>query len=112
MMKEIPLLNNGSGSVSKPELAKYEQKFKALADQQRLQIINILAVKESVCVCDLTPIIDMPQSKLSYHLKILLEADLIKKEKQGTWNYYSLNVSELKGLLSDQLCCVFLPSCC
>lgn len=109
-MKEIPLLNNGS--VSKPDLAKYEQKFKALADQQRLQIINILAVKESVCVCDLTPIIDMPQSKLSYHLKILLDADLIQKEKQGTWNYYSLNVKELKGLLSDQLCCVFLPSCC
>jgi ArsR family transcriptional regulator, arsenate/arsenite/antimonite-responsive transcriptional repressor len=49
---------------------------------------------------------------LSYHLKILLEADLIQKEKRGTWNYYSLNVKELKVLLSDQLCCVFLPSCC
>jgi ArsR family transcriptional regulator, arsenate/arsenite/antimonite-responsive transcriptional repressor len=111
MKKEIPLLNN-INTATKQDLEKYEQKFKALADQQRLQIINILAVKESVCVCDLTPIVDMPQSKLSYHLKILLEADLIKKEKQGTWNYYSLNVSELKGLLSNQLCCVFLPSCC
>lgn len=111
MKKEIPLLNNIT-TASNQDLEKYEKKFKALADQQRLQIINILAVKESVCVCDLTPIIDMPQSKLSYHLKILLEADLIKKEKQGTWNYYSLNVSELKGILSDQLCCVFLPSCC
>ncbi len=108
--KEIPLLNNMN--ISTTDLEKYEQKFKALADQQRLQIINILALKESVCVCDLTPIIDMPQSKLSYHLKILLEAELIKKEKRGTWNYYSLNASELKGLLSNQLCCVFLPSCC
>ena len=71
MKKEIPLLNNIN--VSTNDLEKYEQKFKALADQQRLQIINILALKESVCVCDLTPIIDMPQSKLSYHLKILLE---------------------------------------
>jgi ArsR family transcriptional regulator len=111
MKKEIPLLNNITTATNE-DLEKYEQKFKALADQQRLQIINILAVKESVCVCDLTPIIDMPQSKLSYHLRILLEADLIKKEKQGTWNYYSLNVSELKSVLSDQLCCVFLPSCC
>ena len=111
MKKEIPLLNN-LNAVSADELQKYEQKFKALADQQRLQIINILALKESVCVCDLTPIMDMPQSKLSYHLKILLEADLIQKEKRGTWNYYSLKTEEIKKLLSNQLCCLFLPSCC
>jgi ArsR family transcriptional regulator, arsenate/arsenite/antimonite-responsive transcriptional repressor len=107
-LKELPLLNNQSNI----DFEKYETKFKALADKQRLQIINILALKQSVCVCDLTPMIDMPQSKLSYHLKILLDANLIKKEKQGTWNYYSLNNEEIRGLLSDQLCCVFLPSCC
>ncbi|OOE13074.1 transcriptional regulator [Fictibacillus arsenicus] len=111
LKKEIPLVNNMNPATNL-DFEKYEQKFKALADQQRLQIINILALKESVCVCDLTPMIDMPQSKLSYHLKILLEADLIQKEKRGTWNYYSLNIKELRGLLSDQLCCVFLPSCC
>ncbi|MDR7071075.1 ArsR/SmtB family transcription factor [Fictibacillus barbaricus] len=109
MNKELPLLNDANANIN---FEKYEQKFKALADQQRLHIIHILAAKGSVCVCDLTPLIDMPQSKLSYHLKILLGAELITKEKRGTWNYYSLNVEEVKAILSDQLCCVFLPSCC
>jgi ArsR family transcriptional regulator len=108
MNKELPLLNDTNKNLN---FEMYEQKFKALADQQRLHIINILATKGSVCVCDLSPLIDMPQSKLSYHLKILLDADLITKEKRGTWNYYSLNVKEVRAILSDQLCCVFLPSC-
>ncbi|WNB91512.1 metalloregulator ArsR/SmtB family transcription factor [Bacillus sp. NEB1478] len=108
MNKEFPLLNETNTNV---DFEKYEQKFKALADQQRLQIIHILATKGSVCVCDLTPLIDMPQSKLSYHLKILLDAELVNKEKRGTWNYYSLNLEGVKAILSDQLCCVFLPSC-
>ncbi|QPC45912.1 ArsR/SmtB family transcription factor [Mangrovibacillus cuniculi] len=88
----------------------YEQKFKALADEKRLHIINILATKGSQCVCDLTPILEMPQSKLSYHLKILLDAELITKEQRGTWNYYSLNEQSVQSLLSSELCCVFLPS--
>ncbi|MFC0189893.1 ArsR/SmtB family transcription factor [Fictibacillus aquaticus] len=108
MNKEIPLINT-SETV---DFKRYEKKFKALSDQKRLQIINILASKGTVCVCDLAPMIDMPQSKLSYHLKILLDAELIKKETRGTWNDYSLNVKEVRSLLSDQLCCIFLPSGC
>jgi ArsR family transcriptional regulator, arsenate/arsenite/antimonite-responsive transcriptional repressor len=44
---------------------------------------------------------------LSYHLKILLDANLIKKETRGTWSYYDLNDKELNGLLSEELCCIF-----
>ncbi|MEH7234427.1 transcriptional regulator, partial [Bacillus safensis] len=50
-------------------------------------------------------------SKLSYHLKILLDADLITKETRGTWSYYSLNEKEVNHLLSTELCCLFRPSC-
>ncbi|MDR7001665.1 metalloregulator ArsR/SmtB family transcription factor [Neobacillus niacini] len=85
----------------------YELKFKALADKKRLQIINILTQKGSMCVCDLAPIVDMAQSKLSYHLKILLEANIITKETKGTWSYYELNQKELNHLLSHELCCLF-----
>ncbi|TWJ65736.1 Arsenical resistance operon repressor [Bacillus paralicheniformis] len=52
----------------------------------------------------------MPQSKLSYHLKILLDAGLITKEAKGTWSYYSLNEKEINHLLSEELCCLFRPS--
>ncbi len=102
-MKEIPLLDKSMKSVFK----SYEEKFKALADQTRLEIMYHLCQKGSVCVCDLCEIFDMPQSKISYHLKILLNADLIKKETKGTWSYYALKDESVNHLLSEELCCLF-----
>jgi len=114
-MKEIPLLVPSTAPV---DFAKYEMKFKALADQKRLQIMYELTRRGKTCVCDLTEVVDMPQSKLSYHLKILLDAGLITKETRGTWSYYDLNTEEVNALLSPELCCIFrkdgVPSgeCC
>ncbi|MCM3708798.1 ArsR/SmtB family transcription factor [Cytobacillus firmus] len=90
----------------------YEGKFKAIADKKRLQIMNILTQNGSMCVCDLAPLMEMSQSKLSYHLKILLDANIIKKETKGTWSFYELNQAELNHLLSSELCCLFKPTCC
>ncbi|WP_102028093.1 ArsR/SmtB family transcription factor [Salirhabdus sp. Marseille-P4669] len=105
MLKELPIIDL---SLER-DLDKYEAKFKAIADKKRLQILNVLTKQGEACVCDLQPIVDMPQSKLSYHLKMLLDAELIKKEKRGTWNYYSINVNEINHLLSEELCCLFRP---
>lgn len=95
---------------------QYEKKFKALADQRRLEIMYELCQRGETCVCDLTEVFDMPQSKLSYHLKILLDANLITRETKGTWSYYDLNDSEVNNLLSEELCCTFRKtgkeSCC
>ncbi|MFD2682704.1 ArsR/SmtB family transcription factor [Bacillus seohaeanensis] len=102
-MKELPLYNE---SVFQ-SFETYEKKFKALADQKRLHIMYELCQRGDTCVCDLTEIFGMTQSKLSYHLKILLDANLIKKETRGTWSYYDLNDKELNGLLSEELCCIF-----
>ncbi|MFD1363183.1 ArsR/SmtB family transcription factor [Lentibacillus salinarum] len=88
----------------------YELKFKALADQLRLKILFELNQRGQICVCDLTEIVGLSQSKLSYHLKILLDANLILREKIGTWNYYRLNDTEIKNLLSEELCCIFYPN--
>lgn len=90
-------------------LKVYEAKFKALSDQIRLRIIYELNQRDQICVCDLTEMIGLSQSKLSYHLKILLDTNLIKREKIGTWNYYHLNEKEVRGLLSEELCCIFYP---
>lgn len=104
MIKELPVFVQTSSPV---DFSKYEMKFKALADQKRLQIMYELTQRGNTCVCDLTEIVDMPQSKLSYHLKILLDADLIKRETRGTWSYYELNHAEVNNLLSPELCCIF-----
>ncbi|AQQ53457.1 ArsR/SmtB family transcription factor [Planococcus lenghuensis] len=91
---------------------QYQAKFKALADKKRLHILHLLTRHGETCVCDLAPLMDMPQSKLSYHLKILLDAGLINKETRSTWSYYSLNIEQINGLLSEELCCLFRPDCC
>ncbi|PLR95519.1 ArsR/SmtB family transcription factor [Bacillus sp. T33-2] len=107
MKLQIPL-----EGISKEEIfEKYELKFKAIADKKRLQIMNILTEKGEMCVCDLAPLMDMAQSKLSYHLKILLDANIITKRTEGTWSYYQLNQKEINHLLSEELCCLFRPTC-
>lgn len=110
-MKQLPIVTKGDMAAT---FAQYEAKFKALADHKRLQIMYELTQRGKVCVCDLADVMDMAQSKLSYHLKILLDANLIQKETDGTWNYYELNHTQINHLLSEELCCVFRSSnsCC
>ncbi|ADU31121.1 ArsR/SmtB family transcription factor [Evansella cellulosilytica] len=102
MKLSIPLKNENDFSF-------YEKRFKALADNKRLHLLSILCRQGSTCVCDLTDLLEIPQSKLSYHLKILLDADIIVKEKKGTWNYYTINNQSIDHLLSEELCCLFRP---
>jgi ArsR family transcriptional regulator, arsenate/arsenite/antimonite-responsive transcriptional repressor len=105
---DIPLTD-----VSKEKIFdQYERKFKAIADHKRLQIMNILTEKGEVSVGDLAILVEMSQSKLSYHLKILLDANIISKETKGTWSYYKLNQNEINHLLSEELCCLFRPTSC
>lgn len=98
---------NNTTTIDDVTLTTYEQKFKALSDKNRLKIIYELNQKGKVCVCELTDLLGLPQSKLSYHLKMLLDVNMILMERIGKWNYYELNESEIKGLLSEQLCCIF-----
>lgn len=90
-----------------PTFQQFEKKFKALADQKRLEIMYELCQRGQTCVCDLTESFGISQSKLSYHLKILLDADLIVKQTKGTWSYYDINEKEVNNLLSEELCCIF-----
>lgn len=91
----------------KPTFQQYEKKFKAFADQKRLEIMYELCQRGQTCVCDLTESFGISQSKLSYHLKILLDANLIVKKTKGTWSYYDINENEVNGLLSEELCSIF-----
>ncbi|TXL65178.1 winged helix-turn-helix transcriptional regulator [Cerasibacillus terrae] len=88
-------------------MLNYQKKFKSLSDSNRLYILHILATNGKTCVCDLSELLKLSQSKLSYHLKILLDANFITVEKEGKWNYYSANSNELKKVLSNELCCLF-----
>ncbi|TSB46064.1 ArsR/SmtB family transcription factor [Alkalicoccobacillus porphyridii] len=97
-------------SVVTPSFELLELRFKALSDKKRLHLIHLLSTWGQTCVCDLVDEMEMPQSKLSYHLKILMNADLLHKETKGTWSYYSVNEGVMDHLLSEELCCVLKPS--
>ena len=71
--------------------------FHALGDETRLQIIDRLSEGEQ-CVCDLTDLLETAQSRLSFHLKILKDAGILKDRREGRWVYYSLNPNALEAL--------------
>ena len=77
--------------------------FHALSDSLRLQIIDLLRSQE-LCVCELCDQLDVNQSKLSFHLKNLKEAQLVNARQEGRWMYYSLNLPQfaiLEQYLAD-----------
>ena len=71
--------------------------FHALSDPLRLEVVELLQQQE-LCVCDLCDRINVSQSKLSFHLKTLKEAGLIRPRQQGRWIYYSLNLARFIAL--------------
>ena len=66
--------------------------FKALADRHRVKILNRLlaAGGEALCVCDLEEVLGLKQPTVSYHLKQLLNAGILQREKRGSFAYFSL----------------------
>ena len=81
-----------------------ETVFKALADRHRVKILNRLltAGGEAVCVCDFEAMLDLKQPTVSYHLKQLLDAGIVTREKRGSFAYFALDPSafeRIRGLL-------------
>lgn len=75
--------------------------FHALSEPIRLQVLELLREGE-LCVGDMCQQLNIAQSKLSFHLKTLKEASLVRARQQGRWMYYSLNADQF-NLLEDYL---------
>jgi len=69
---------------------KYALVFKALADETRLQIVEMLSCGE-LCACDILNSFQITQPTLSYHMKILTDSGLIISRKEGSWVIYNIN---------------------
>jgi ArsR family transcriptional regulator, arsenate/arsenite/antimonite-responsive transcriptional repressor len=87
-------------TLSADEAIELERLFKALADRNRLQILNCLleAGGQPVCVCEFQPLLGIRQPTVSHHLKQLVEAGLLEREKRGTFAYYSLKPGALERM--------------
>lgn len=89
-------------TLSDAQAVELETLFKALADRHRVKILNLLAQAgdEAICVCDFVPPLGLKQPTVSYHLKLLVDAGLLQREKRGSYAYYRLASGAL-GRLSD-----------
>ena len=66
------------------------QTIGALNDETRLTILRFINENGAVCVCDIENSFGMIQSRISRHLKILIEAGFLKVERKGRWAYYAI----------------------
>lgn len=66
--------------------------FKALCDEKRLYILNLLQNGEK-CACELIDDMNIGQSALSYHMKILCGSGIVQSRQDGKWTHYSLSTT-------------------
>lgn len=65
--------------------------FKALSDLTRLQCILLIQQEYELCVCELMAALELSQPKISRHLALLREAELLETERRGQWIFYRLS---------------------
>lgn len=66
--------------------------FKAFCDPKRFAILEELRSGEK-CACKLLEPLDLTQSGLSYHMKILCDSGIVISRQEGKWTYYRLSLS-------------------
>lgn len=73
--------------------------FAALADPIRLRLLSAVASSgDEVCACDLVEPSGRSQPTVSHHMKILVDAGLVSRDKRGTWVWYRVVPERLEAL--------------
>ncbi|OUE25649.1 ArsR/SmtB family transcription factor [Clavibacter michiganensis] len=92
-----PLTREAMGAENAEKLAR---SLRAIADPARLRLISMVAAHDGqeACVCDLTEPLGLGQSTVSHHLKVLVDAGILTRDKRGTWAYYRLVPGALDSL--------------
>ena len=66
--------------------------FKALCDENRLRILELLRSGEK-CACKLQEDLNIGQSALSYHMKILVDSGIVESRSEGKWTHYKISIN-------------------
>lgn len=85
------------------DYAEVQTIFKVLSDTTRLQIIDMLSCKE-MCACDILDGLEINQSTLSHHMRVLTGSNMVLSRKKATWIYYSINrqfISKIHEMIDD-----------
>jgi ArsR family transcriptional regulator len=94
------LLAEPAAVVTDAEAEAAAKLFKALSDPVRIRLVSLIRHSPGgeACFCDLAEDFDMPQPSLSHHLRVLVTAGLLTRERRGTWSWYSLVPEPLEAL--------------
>ncbi len=86
--------------LSADDAERLARTLKAVADPARLRLLSLVAAHEGgeACVCDLTDPIGLSQPTVSHHLKVLVDAGLLTRDKRGVWAYYAVVPTALDAL--------------
>ncbi len=86
-------------SAKPPAIVAAAVTFKALSDETRLRILQLLGSSEKeLCACDIEEQFSLTQPTISHHMKILRGAGLVSAEKRGAWVYYSVEAAGERAL--------------
>lgn len=85
-----------------PSYKEFALIFKALSDETRLRVIDMLSCRE-MSACDILSNFTLSQSTLSYHMKILIESGVVNARREGLWTKYRINDETFNKLMD------FLP---
>ena len=122
--QEIEVIeHNGAGSgavdlLSEERLERLVALGRALSDPLRVRMLSMMAEGRSccdlpdlgvpaedadngICVCEFEEVFGMGQSKISYHMKKLKDAGLVREERRGKWSFFSLEREVAGELLGE-----------
>lgn len=89
-----------TGVLDEEQAVVLAESFAALSDPIRLRLLSCIAASDAyeVCACELVEPSGRSQPTVSHHMKILVEAGLVNREKRGLWVWYRLVPSRLDAL--------------
>jgi ArsR family transcriptional regulator len=79
--------------------AEYVPVLKALSDETRLKIVDMLSCGE-LCACNILENFNITQPTLSYHMKALTDSGIVNGRRQGAWMHYSLNSEKMNEAIN------------
>ena len=97
LKKRLPNVKIVILTISDDDAERAAAVFRALSDPARVKLMALIRAsgEDGSCVCDLVAAVGRSQATVSHHLRLLLEAGLVARERSGTWAYYSFRPEAL-----------------
>src|SRR5215212_3562683 len=86
--------------LSEDDAAVLASRLKAVAEPARLRLVSLVLASpgQEACICDLTAPLGLSQPTVSHHMKVLVDAGLLTREKRGRWAYFRAVPSAFESL--------------